>query len=98
MITTSPRLQSLLHGDEDVVYPSKCRAFPDTPGGRLQDLIETAKVHVRAKVEHPFRLIKPQFGFYETRLRGLAKNICKINVIVALMNLFLASRRLLATA
>ena len=78
--------------------PGKRRALPDTPDGRLQDLIETAKAHVRAKVEHPFRVIKHQFGFQKTQLRGLAKNRCKINVLAALTNLFLARRRLLATA
>ena len=77
--------------------PGKRRALPDTPDGRLQDLIEAAKAHVRAKVEHPFRVIKQQFGFQKTRLRGLAKNSCKINVIAALTNLYLARRHLLAT-
>ncbi len=52
--------------------PGKCRALPDTPDGRLEDLIETAKAHIRSKVEHPFRVIKQQFGFQKTRLRGLA--------------------------
>lgn len=43
--------------------PGKRRALTDTAEGRLEDLIETAKAHVRAKVEHPFRVIKQQFGF-----------------------------------
>jgi len=43
-------------------------------------------------------VIKHQFGFQKTRLRGLAKNRCKINMLAALTNLFLARRRLLATA
>ena len=51
--------------------PGKRRALPDTPEGRLDDLVETAKAHIRSKVEHPFRLIKRQFGFQKTRLRGL---------------------------
>ena len=38
----------------------------------LYSLIETAKAHIRAKVEHQFRVIKQQFGFQKTRLRGLA--------------------------
>jgi IS5 family transposase len=59
--------------------------------------MEAAKAHVRAKVEHPFRVIKQQFGFQKTRLRGLAKNSCKINVLAALTNLFMARRQLLAT-
>ena len=37
--------------------PGKRRALPETPDGKLQDLIETAKAHIRAKVEHPFRVI-----------------------------------------
>jgi IS5 family transposase len=78
--------------------PGKRLALPETPDGRLQDLIEAAKAHVRAKVEHPFRVIKHQFGFQKTCLRGLSKNRCKINVIAALTNLFLARRRLLAKA
>ena len=76
--------------------PGKRRALPGTPDGRLQDLIEAAKAHVRAKGEHPFRVIKQQFGFQKTRLRGLAKNRCKVNVLAALTNLFLARRQLLA--
>ena len=34
--------------------------------------IEKAKAQVRAKVEHPFRVIKRQFGYVKTRFRGLA--------------------------
>ena len=77
--------------------PGKRRALPDTPGGKLQDLVETAKAHIRAKGEHPFRVIKQQFGFQKTRLRGMVKNRCKVNVLAALTNLFLARRQLLAT-
>ena len=51
--------------------PGERRALPDTPEGRLVDLIETAKAHIRAMVEHPFRVIKQQFGFQKTRLRGM---------------------------
>ena len=78
--------------------PGKRRGLPDTPEGRLQDLIETAKAHIRSKVEHPFRVIKQQFGIKKTRLRGLAKNRCKINTQAALSNLFQARHQLLAAA
>ena len=61
-------------------------------------LVETAKAHIRSKVEHPFRVFKQQFGFQKTRLRSLAKNRCKIHVLAALTNLFLARRQLLARA
>ena len=78
--------------------PGKRRALPDTPDGKLQDLVETAKAHIRAKGEHPFRVIKQQFGFQKTRLRGMVKNRCKVNVLAALTNLLLARRQLLATS
>jgi transposase, IS5 family len=77
--------------------PGKRKALPDTPEGRLQNLVETAKAHIRAKGEQPFRVIKQQFGFQKTRLRGMVKNRCKVNVLAALTNLFLARRQLLAT-
>jgi IS5 family transposase len=59
--------------------PGKRRALPDTPEDRLEDLVETAKAHIRSKVEHPFRVIKQQFGFQKTKLRGMSKNRCKMN-------------------
>jgi len=75
--------------------PGKRRALPDTAEGRLDDLVETAKAHIRAKGEHPFRVMKQQFGFQKTRLRGMVKNRCKVNVLAALTNLFLARHQLL---
>ena len=75
--------------------PDKRRGLPDTPEGRPQDLIETAKAHIRSKVEHPFRVIKQQYGVQKTRLPGLAKNRGKISVLAALTNLFLARRQFL---
>jgi transposase, IS5 family len=75
--------------------PGKRRALPDTSEGRLDDLIETAKAHIRAKGEHSFRVIKRQFGFQKTRLRGMLKNSCKDNVLAALANLFMVRQELL---
>ena len=50
---------------------------------------------VRAVVEHPFRVIKRQFGFVKVRYRGLAKNAKQIETLFALANLWLARKRLL---
>lgn len=75
--------------------PGKRRALPETPEGRLQDLIETAKAHIRSKGGHPFRVIKQEFGFQKTGLCGMVKNRCKVNVLAALTNLFLVRRQLL---
>ena len=42
--------------------------------GRIRSKIEYAKAQVRAKVEHPFRVIKRPFGYTKVRFRGLVKN------------------------
>lgn len=39
---------------------------------------------MRAWVEHPFRVIKQQFGFQKVRYRGLAKNGVQLNTLFAL--------------
>jgi len=38
-------------------------------------------------VEHPFRVVKRQFGHTKVRYRGLAKNAGQLNVLFALSNL-----------
>ena len=73
--------------------PGQRRALPDTAEGRLEDLFETAKAHVRAKVEHPFRVIKHQFGFQKTRYRGIKKNDHKLKMLFALANLYRIRQR-----
>jgi IS5 family transposase len=40
--------------------PGKRHVLPETPDGRLLDLMQTAKAHIRSKGEHPFRVIKQQ--------------------------------------
>jgi transposase, IS5 family len=39
----------------------------------IYDQIERLKAGIRAKVEHPFRILKRQFGYTKTRYRGLMK-------------------------
>lgn len=50
---------------------------------------------VRAIVEHPFQVVKRQFGFMKVRYHGLAKNTGQIVTLFALTNLWLARKRLL---
>jgi IS5 family transposase len=56
------------------------------------------KSSVRAKVEHPFLVIKRIFGFAKTRYKGLEKNAHRLFVTCALTNLYLVRRRLLRLA
>ena len=66
------------------------------PIDAIVDEIERLKASVRAKVEHPFRVIKRQFGFTKVRYRGLAKNTAQITTLFALSNLWMARRKLMA--
>lgn len=63
--------------------------------GRMRRKIEYAKAQVRAKVEHPFRVIKRQFGYTKVRFRGLSKNIAQQTTLFALSNLWRVRKRLL---
>lgn len=56
---------------------------------------EHAKASLRAKVEHPFRVIKRQFGYVKVRYRGLAKNTAQVLTLFALSNLWLKRKQLL---
>lgn len=62
----------------------------------LTDKIERIKASVRAKVEHPFRVIKRQFGHVKVRYRGLAKNTAQLKVLFALSNLWMVRRAVVA--
>lgn len=57
--------------------------------GKLQ---EKLKASIRAKVEHPFAIIKRQFGYSKVRYRGLHKNTDRLYVLAALANLLLMDR------
>lgn len=57
---------------------------------------ERAKASIRARVEHPFRVIKRQFGLLKVRFKGLAKNAAHVITLFALSNLWMARHRLLA--
>ncbi len=62
-------------------------------------LIHTNRIlsAIRAVVEHPFRVIKRQFGFTKVRYSGLKKNTGQIVTLFALSNLWMASHRLMPT-
>ena len=52
------------------------------------------KARVRAKVEHPFRILKRIFGFEKVRYRGMKKNHNRLCASFALVNLYLHRKRL----
>ncbi len=63
--------------------------------GRMRRKIECAKAQVRAKVDHPFRVIKCPFGYTKVRFRGLAKNIAPQTTLFALSNRWMVRNRLM---
>ena len=75
--------------------PGKRRALDKTSElGQILNRIEQLKAGVRAKVEHPFRVIKRQFGHVKVRYRGLKKNTAQLNTLFALSNLWMARKKL----
>jgi len=75
--------------------PGKRRALDKSdPLDQLTDQLEKAKAGIRAKVEHPFRVIKCQFGHRKKRYRGLAKNTSQLLVIFALSNLWMVRKQI----
>jgi IS5 family transposase len=71
------------------------------PEGDLKDAarhVDPMKAAVRSKVEHPFRVVKRQFGHQKVRLMDLAKNTARILTLFALSNLWTMRRTLRAFA
>ena len=69
----------------------------DKPVEALIEQFERTKASIRAKVEHPFRVIKRQFGHVKVRYRGLAKNTAQLHTLFALSNLWMVRHQLLGT-
>jgi len=72
---------------------SKRKALPNNKLECLTEKLEHFKASVRAKVEHPFHVVKNLFRDRKTRYRGLAKNTAQLFTLFAFANLLLAGRR-----
>ena len=77
--------------------PSKRKLLDGTELGRLVERLEYAKARIRAKVEHPFHVVKNIFKHRKARYKALAKNTAQLFSLFALSNLVLAHRLLLGT-
>ncbi len=75
---------------------ARIKAMKDGREKQALENIERRKASIRARVEHPFRVIKRQFGLMKVRFRGLAKNTAHVITLFALSNLWMARRKLLA--
>jgi IS5 family transposase len=72
---------------------SKRKELPKNKLGRMLEKLEHLKASVRAKVEHPFHVVKNLFRHRKTRYRGLAKNTAQLFTLFGFANLVLAGRR-----
>jgi len=76
--------------------PGKRKALnKENEAEALIDQVEKIKAGIRAKVEHPFRVIKRQFGFVKVRYRGLKKNTAQLVTLFALSNLWMVRSKLM---
>jgi IS5 family transposase len=70
------------------IRPGKRKALNKENGAdALIDKAEKIKAGIRAKMEHPFRVIKRQFGFVKVRFRSLKKNTAQLIRLLALSKL-----------
>ncbi len=76
--------------------PGKRKALnKEDAADALTDKAEKLKAGIRAKVEHPFRVIKRQFGFVKVRYRGLKKNTAQLFTLFALSNIWMVRGKLM---
>ncbi|MBQ0961790.1 IS5 family transposase [Ideonella sp. 4Y11] len=68
--------------------PVKRRALdPSKPVDALIEHLGHLGARIRARAEHPFRVVKRQFGHVKVRYRGLAKDTAHLHAPLALPNL-----------
>ena len=60
----------------------------------LAQAYEKLKAKIRARVEHPFHVIKNIFKYKKTRYKGIAKNDVQLNMLFGLSNLYMARGKL----
>ncbi len=100
---------ALLHGQERRVHADSgytgvakreeiANAQADGVHKCLAELVEHKKAQIRARVEHPFHIVKNLFGHKKVSYRGLAKNWARMYSLFALANLVIAKRPLLRPA
>ena len=88
----APQREELAEVDVDWLIaerPGKVKILKQHPRKNKAAIhIEYMKASIRAKVEHPFRIIKRQFGFVKARYKGLLKNDNQLAMLFTLANLF----------
>ena len=97
---------SAYQGQREAILKAAPRArdFTHHRGNRASALSDEevaknrTKSRVRAHVEHPFRILKCVFGFHKVCYRGIAKNLNRLQVSFALVNLYIKRHQLMRCA
>jgi len=78
------------------MQPGKRKLLSDSALGQMIEKVEKIKASIRAKVEHPFHVVKNLFRHKKARYKGLAKNHAQLLSLFGLASLVIAKRQLLA--
>lgn len=72
--------------------PSSIKTPDSYKGINWDKQIENRKSSTRCKVEHPFLIVKRQFGYCKVAYRGIAKNLNRFHILFASANLLMCIR------
>jgi transposase, IS5 family len=95
---TQAQEQGKLRADIQWHVARKRGTIKQMADGLLKDLMlaaERAKAQIRARVEHPFHVVKNLFRHKKARYKGLAKNTAQLYSLFGLANLVIAKDKLL---
>ncbi len=82
------------HKNKEIEWEIAARLGKRKTMNSIELSLEKAKASVRAKVEHPIRIIKRQFGYDKVRYRGLDKNTNRLATLSAFTNLIICKKML----
>lgn len=74
------------------VRPKSIKVSDRYKGINWDKQIENRKSSIRAKVEHPYLIVKNQFGYKKTAYRGISKNLNRFHILFASANLVMCFR------
>ena len=94
--TGAPKRDGLTNKEVEWQIAAKRGSIKKLPEGSpyrmALEALEKAKASMRAKVEHPFCMVKNLFRHRKVRYKGLAKNEAQLFTLFGLANLMLARR------
>lgn len=87
---------SMMPGKRQAIKAAKVQAGSTGKLAQTIDQVEKLKASIRAKVEHPFHIIKNLFKYKKVSYKGIAKNAARHIILFALANLVIVKKSLLS--